>query len=42
VLEKTGFRRIGLVERYLFVGGRWQDNYLYELVGPDVTPASSA
>lgn len=42
VLEKAGFRRVGLVERNLFVAGRWQDNYLYELVGPHVAPAGGA
>jgi [ribosomal protein S5]-alanine N-acetyltransferase len=38
VLEKAGFTRIGLLQRYLFVAGAWQDHVLYEIVGPDFIP----
>jgi ribosomal-protein-alanine N-acetyltransferase len=38
VLEKAGFTRIGVLRRYLFVAGAWQDHVLYEIVGPDFTP----
>ncbi len=38
VLEKAGFTRVGLLRRYLFVGGAWQDHVLYEVVGPDFVP----
>lgn len=32
VLEKNGFRRIGLLERHLLLQGQWVDHYLFELV----------
>jgi ribosomal-protein-alanine N-acetyltransferase len=35
VLEKNGFRRVGLMQRHLLVGGTWTDHYLWELVGED-------
>ena len=38
VLEKCGFRRVGVVERYLFIAGAWRDNFLYERIGPDRDP----
>lgn len=41
VLEKAGFTRIGVLRRYLFIAGTWQDHVLYELVGPDFTPETS-
>jgi ribosomal-protein-alanine N-acetyltransferase len=31
VLEKNGFRREGLAERYLEIDGRWQDHLLYAI-----------
>jgi ribosomal-protein-alanine N-acetyltransferase len=31
VLEKNGFRREGLAERYLHIGGRWADHEMYAL-----------
>ncbi len=40
VLEKAGFTRVGVLKRYLYVGGSWQDHVLYELVGPDFVPAA--
>jgi ribosomal-protein-alanine N-acetyltransferase len=40
VLEKAGFTRVGVMRRYLFVGGAWQDHVLYELVGPDFVPVT--
>jgi ribosomal-protein-alanine N-acetyltransferase len=41
VLEKAGFTRIGVLRRYLFIAGTWQDHVLYELVGPDFTPETA-
>lgn len=32
VLEKTGFREIGLAPSYLFANGVWQDEVLYQIV----------
>jgi ribosomal-protein-alanine N-acetyltransferase len=35
VLERNGFRRIGLAPQYLRIAGRWQDCYLHQrLSGP--------
>jgi [ribosomal protein S5]-alanine N-acetyltransferase len=36
VLEKSGFRREGLFERYLDVAGAWRDHYVYGLTMEDV------
>lgn len=38
VLEKAGFTRVGVLRRYLFVGGRWEDHVLFEMVGADFVP----
>lgn len=38
VLEKAGFTRVGIMRRFLFVAGRWEDHVLYEVVGPDFVP----
>ena len=35
VLEKVGFTRVGLQRSFLLIAGRWEDHYLYELVGGD-------
>jgi ribosomal-protein-alanine N-acetyltransferase len=35
VLEKCGFVRFGLAERYLKIAGRWQDHVLFQLLNPD-------
>lgn len=35
VLEKVGFRREGLFERYLDVAGAWRDHYVYGLTVED-------
>jgi ribosomal-protein-alanine N-acetyltransferase len=32
VLEKNGFRNVGLLERHLMLDGEWVDHYLFELV----------
>jgi [ribosomal protein S5]-alanine N-acetyltransferase len=32
VLEKNGFRNVGVLERHLMLNGKWVDHYLYELV----------
>jgi ribosomal-protein-alanine N-acetyltransferase len=35
VLERNGFRRIGMAPQYLRIAGRWQDCYLHQrLAGP--------
>lgn len=39
VLEKAGFRRIGLLERHFYIAGSWRDHYWYEMLGPDREPA---
>jgi ribosomal-protein-alanine N-acetyltransferase len=36
VLEKVGFRREGLFERYLDVAGTWRDHYVYGLTVEDL------
>jgi len=36
VLEKSGFRREGLFERYLDVEGAWRDHFVYGLTAEDV------
>ncbi len=38
VLEKAGFRRIGLLERHFYEDGEWRDHVWYELIGPDLPP----
>jgi ribosomal-protein-alanine N-acetyltransferase len=38
VLEKAGFRRIGVLERHFFEQGAWRDHVWYELIGPDRPP----
>lgn len=42
VLEKTGFRREGLFERYLDVAGAWRDHYVYALTTEDVPDGAVA
>lgn len=32
VLERNGFKRIGLAESYLRIAGMWQDHVLYQLL----------
>jgi len=34
LLDRLGFRTIGLAERYLLIDGEWRDHYLMELVRP--------
>lgn len=36
VVEKLGFRREGLHERYLYIDGAWRDHLTYALVRDDV------
>ncbi|RKT83572.1 ribosomal-protein-alanine N-acetyltransferase [Saccharopolyspora antimicrobica] len=36
VLEKSGFRREGLFQRYLDVAGDWRDHYVYALTAEEV------
>ena len=36
VVDKLGFRREGLHERYLFIDGAWRDHLTYALVRDDV------
>jgi ribosomal-protein-alanine N-acetyltransferase len=35
VLEKNGFRREGLAERYLRIAGRWEDHLLFALTAEE-------
>ena len=35
VLEKAGFRREGLAERYLYIAGRWEDHVLYAVTADE-------
>ncbi len=35
VLERCGFRRIGLSRGHLRIAGAWRDHVLYSLVAPD-------
>jgi ribosomal-protein-alanine N-acetyltransferase len=39
VLEKAGFVRVGIMRRYLFIAGTWQDHVLFEIVGADFVPS---
>jgi ribosomal-protein-alanine N-acetyltransferase len=34
VLERNGFVRFGVAEKYLRIAGRWQDHALYQLIDP--------
>lgn len=36
VVQKLGFDRIGLAERYLHIAGRWCDHWLFQVVAEDV------
>ena len=42
VLEAAGFRRVGLAERLLFIARAWEDHVLYEIVGADFVPDTTA
>ncbi len=35
VLEKSGFARVGLCPKYLYINGRWQDHYIYQKIIQD-------
>lgn len=32
VLEKCGFKRIGLARRYLKINGKWEDHYIHQII----------
>jgi ribosomal-protein-alanine N-acetyltransferase len=34
VLEKNGFVRFGLAQRYLRIAGQWRDHVLFQLLNP--------
>ncbi|MDQ0416196.1 ribosomal-protein-alanine N-acetyltransferase [Croceifilum oryzae] len=36
VLEKNGFRREGLAQRYLQINGQWEDHLLYAITEEDI------
>lgn len=42
VLEKAGFRREGLFERYLDVAGAWRDHYVYAVTTEDIPEGAVA
>lgn len=35
VLERNGFVRFGIAQRYLRIAGQWQDHAMYQLIAPD-------
>jgi ribosomal-protein-alanine N-acetyltransferase len=35
VLEKAGFRREGLAERYLCIAGAWQDHFVFAVTADE-------
>lgn len=35
VLERSGFQRIGLCPKYLYINGKWQDHYIYQKIISD-------
>jgi len=35
VLERNGFVRFGIAQRYLKIAGDWQDHVLYQLIAPN-------
>jgi [ribosomal protein S5]-alanine N-acetyltransferase len=35
VLEKAGYRREGVAERYLYIAGRWEDHVLYAMTAEE-------
>jgi [ribosomal protein S5]-alanine N-acetyltransferase len=35
VLEKNGFRREGLAQRYLQIAGRWEDHAIYAITAEE-------
>jgi len=35
VLERNGFIRFGIAQRYLKIAGQWQDHALYQLIAPN-------
>jgi len=35
VLEKSGLRREGFAERYLEIGGRWEDHWIYAITAEE-------
>ena len=37
LLEKSGFRREGYLQKYLKIAGSWEDHYLYSLLAEDWT-----
>ena len=34
ILQRTGFREIGVAQQYLKIAGRWQDHLLHQLILP--------
>jgi len=40
VLDKSGFRREGLAERYLEIAGRWEDHVLHAITREELAPAA--
>jgi ribosomal-protein-alanine N-acetyltransferase len=35
VLERNGFIRFGLAQKYVKIAGRWQDHAMYQLIAPN-------
>lgn len=40
VLRRSGFRQYGVAERFLFIGGRWVDHVLFQLLLHDDPPGN--
>jgi ribosomal-protein-alanine N-acetyltransferase len=35
VLRRNGFVPFGVAPHYLYIGGRWQDHVLFQVLAPD-------
>lgn len=42
VLEKAGFRRVGVLEKHFFEDGEWRDHVWFELIGLDEPPSQAS
>ena len=40
VLRRSGFRQYGIAERFLFIGGQWQDHVLFQRILHDDPPGN--
>lgn len=42
VLQRTGFTEYGVAERFLYIGGKWQDHVLFQRILHDDPPGNPA